>query len=147
MQARPHLEEAHELFRGLGDERMAAVVVVNLGTLAAREARSDEAAALLRQGLEYAVAQVDKELAISCLDELAALTLSNGDAERAARLTGAVETLREETGHAPSPDQQRMSNRTKGGLMSELGEERLAIALTAGREMTFEQGMAYALGD
>ena len=31
-----------------------------------------------------------------------ALALSKGDAERAARLTGAMETLREETGHAPS---------------------------------------------
>ena len=80
VQARPHLEEAHELFRELGDERMVGVVVVNLGTLAAREGRSDEAEALLHQVLEYAEAQVDKELAIWCLSELAALALSNGDA-------------------------------------------------------------------
>ena len=144
-QARPHLEEAHELFRELGDERMVGVVVVNLGTLAAREGRSDEAEALLHQALEYAEAQVDKELAIWCLSELPALTLSNGDAERAARLTGAMETLREETGHAPSPDQQRLSEQTRSALVSELGEERLAVALAVGREMTFEQAMAYAL--
>jgi tetratricopeptide (TPR) repeat protein len=145
VQARPHLEEAHELFRELGDERMASAVVVNLGTLAAREGRSDEAEALLRQALEYAEAQVDRELAIWCLGELAALTLSNGDAERAARLTGAMETLREETGHAPSPDQQRLSEQTRSALASELGEERLGVALAIGREMTFEQGVAYAL--
>ena len=145
LQARPLLEEAHELFRELGDERMAGVVVVNLGTLAVREGRSHEAEALLRQALEYAEAQVDRELAIWCLGELAALTLSNGDAERAARLTGAMETLREETGHAPSPDQQRLSEHTRSALASELGEERLGVALAVGREMTFEQGMAYAL--
>ena len=113
VQARPRLEEAHELFRQLGDERMVGVVVVNLGTLAAREGRSDEAEALLRQGLEYAEAQVDKELAIWCLGELAALTLSKGDAERAARLMGAVERLREETGHALQPDQRALGRADK----------------------------------
>ena len=118
-QARPHLEEAHELFRELGDERMVGMVVVNLGTLAAREGRSDEAEALLHQALEYAEARVDRELAILCLSELAPLTLSSGDAERAARLTGAMETLREETGHAPSPDQQRLSEQTRSALASE----------------------------
>jgi len=62
-----------------------------------------------------------------------------------ARLTGAMETLREETGHAPLPDQQRLSEQTSSALVSELGEERLAVALAVGREMTFEQAVAYAL--
>jgi hypothetical protein len=118
---------------------------VNLGYLAAREGRNDQAEALLREGLEYAEAQVDKELAIWCLGELAALMLSKGDADRAARLTGAVRTLREETGHAPFPDQQRLDEQTRSALASELGEERLAVALAVGQEMTFEQAVAYAL--
>jgi hypothetical protein len=50
--------------------------VVELGILASREGRSDEAETLLREGLEYAQALVDKELAIWCLVELAALALS-----------------------------------------------------------------------
>ena len=145
VQARPRLEEAHELFRQLGDERMVGVVVVNLGTLAAREGRSDEAEALLRQALEYAEAQVDKELAIWCLGELSALMLSKGDAERAARLMGAVERLREETGHALQGDQRRLDEQTRSALASELDEQRLAAAHTIGREMTFEQAVAYAL--
>ena len=56
-----------------------------------------------------------------------------------------METLREETGHAPTPDLQRLSEQTRSALASELGEERLAVALAVGREMTFEEGMAYAL--
>jgi tetratricopeptide (TPR) repeat protein len=145
VQARARLEEAHGLFRELGDERKIVEALVNLGYLAAREGRNDEGEALLREGLEYAEALVDKELAIWCLSELSALTLSKGDAERAARLTGAIETLREETGHAPLPDQQRLSEQTRSALVSELGEERLALALAVGREMTFEQAVAYAL--
>jgi predicted ATPase/class 3 adenylate cyclase len=145
VQARARVEEAHELFRELGDERFVTASLVNLGFLAAREGKNDEAEALLREGLVYAEALVDAELAIWCLTELSALTLSKGDAERAARLTGAMEALREETGHAPTPDMQRLSEQTRSALLSELGEERLAAALAVGREMTFEQGMAYAL--
>ncbi len=145
VQARARLEEAHEIFRELGDERFITVSLVNLGFLAAREGRNDEAEGIMREGLVYAEALVDTELAIWCLTELSALTLSKGDAERAARLTGAMEALREETGHAPTPDLQRLSEQTRSALVSELGEERLAVALAAGREMTFEQAMAYAL--
>jgi predicted ATPase/class 3 adenylate cyclase/plasmid stability protein len=138
-------KESLALFRQLGDERKIVETLVSLGIVAAREGRSNEAAALLHQALEYAKAHVDKELAIWCVDELAALTLSNGDAEQAARLTGAIETQRTETGHAPTPDQQRLNEQTRNALASELGEERLAAALTAGREMTFDQAMACAL--
>ena len=116
-----------------------------LGTLAAREGRSDEAKALLRESLEYAQTLVDKELAIWCLSELAALTISDGDAERAARLTGAIETLREETGHVAEGNDNRMTEQTRTALASELGEKRLARALTVGREMTFDQALDYAL--
>jgi len=145
VQARARLEEALEIFRALGDERFVTVSLVNLGFLAAREGKNDEAEALLREGLVYAEALVDTELAIWCLTELSALTLSRGDAERAARLTGAMEALREETGHAPTPDLQRLSEQTRSALVSELGEVRLAVALAVGREMTFEQAVAYAL--
>jgi tetratricopeptide (TPR) repeat protein len=145
VQARARLEEAHELFGELGDDRKIVEGLVNLGYLAAREGRNDEAEALLREGLEYAEALVDKELAIWCLSELSTLTLSKGDAERATRLTGAIETLREETGHAFLPDQQRLSEQTRSALVSELGEEQVAASLALGREMTFDQAVAYAL--
>jgi hypothetical protein len=82
---------------------------------------------------------------IWCLGELAALAVSKGDAERAARLRGAIETLREETGHAPLPEEQRVNEQTRSALASELGEEHLAAALAIGREMTFDQAVTYAL--
>jgi predicted ATPase/class 3 adenylate cyclase len=143
-QARGCFEESLRLFRELGDERKVVEHTVSLGFLAAREGRSAEAETLLRQGLDYAGPLVDKELTIWCLGELAALAVTNGDAERAARLTGAIETLREETGHAALPEEQRVSEQTRNALVSELGEERAAAALAIGREMTFEQAIACA---
>jgi tetratricopeptide (TPR) repeat protein len=143
--ARALTEESLGLFRQLGDERKIVERVVELGIVASREGRSDEAETLLRESLEYAHALVDKELAIWCLGELAALALSKGEAERAARLMGAIESLREETGLASFPDERRVGEQTRNALASALGEEHLAAALAIGREMTFEQAVAYAL--
>ena len=100
---------------------------------------------LLRESLEYAEALVDKEIAIWCLEELAALAVSGGEAERAARLLGAIETLREETGHAGTPEERRLAEQTRSALATELGKEQLAAAVLIGREMTFEQTMVFAL--
>jgi hypothetical protein len=87
----------------------------------------------------------DKEGVISSLGGLATIAASKGDAERAARLTGAIDTMREDTGHVAVPHERRLDEQRRNALASELGEERFAAALTVGRQMTFEQTVAYAL--
>jgi predicted ATPase len=144
-QARARYEESLGLFREVGDERTIMQCLGGLGVLASREGRSDEAEALLRESLEYAEALADKELAIWCLGELAALAVSAGDAQRAAKLLGAIETLRQETGHVAQPEERRVDDQTRTALAAKLGDEDLAAALLEGREMTFEQTLAYAL--
>jgi tetratricopeptide (TPR) repeat protein len=138
-------EESLGLFRQLGDERKIAEGLVGLGVVASRQGRRHEAAYLLRESLEYAEALVDKEIAIWCLEELAALAGSGGEADRAARLLGAVETLRAETGHEGYPEERRLADQTRSALATELGEKHFAAALQIGREMTFEQTMVFAL--
>ena len=60
------------------------------------------------------------------LEELAALAVSGGEAERAATLLGAIETLREETGHAGHARRTALAEeQTRSALASELGEEQL----------------------
>ena len=144
-QARAGYEESLELFRQLGDERKIMESLVRFGTLASREGKSDQAETLLRDTLEYAQALIDKEMAIWCLGELATLALSRGNVERAARLTGAIERLRQETGHVAQGDERRSNEQTRKTLASELDEKMLAAAHTIGREMTFEQAVAFAL--
>jgi predicted ATPase/class 3 adenylate cyclase len=143
--ARAQFEESLGLFREVGDERKIVESLVGLGIVASREGRRDEAEAFLREPLEYAEALVDKELAIWCLGELAVLAVAEGYAERAARLMGAIETLRDETGHAAQREERRKDEQTRSALASVLGEGRFAAALAIGREMTFEQTVAYAL--
>jgi len=144
-QARARFEESLALYRQHGDKRFAAAALCNLGSVAAREGRNDEAEALLHESLKGARALVDKELAIWSLEELAALAVSRGDEERAAKLTGSIDTLREETGHAPQPGEQRLNEQTRTALASGLGPEPLAAAIALGREMTFEEVVDYAL--
>ena len=55
------------------------------------------------------------------------------------------ERLRQETGHVAQGDERRSSEQTRKTLASELDEEMLAAAHTIGREMTFEQAVAFAL--
>jgi tetratricopeptide (TPR) repeat protein len=134
-------EESVAVFRELGDERKVVENTVSLGIVASREGRREEAATLLRESLEYAQALVDKELAIWCFGELAVLALSRGDADRAVKLMGAIDKLREETGHAAQSEERRMNEQLRDALSS----MDFAAGLLAGREMTFEQAVAYAL--
>ena len=45
----------------------------------------------------------------------------------------------------PRVRRRRLDEQTRNALASALGEDHLAAALTLGREMTFEQAVAYAL--
>jgi predicted ATPase len=145
VQARARYAEALELFRRLGDEKQALGNLSGLGSVALREGRNDEAGALLRESLEGFGELADKEGVIWSLGDLAAVMASKGDAERAAKLMGAIDTLREETGHVAPPYERRLDEQRRNALASELGEERFAAAHTLGREMTFDQAVDYAL--
>jgi tetratricopeptide (TPR) repeat protein len=144
-QAKARYAEALELFRRLGDEKQALGNLSGLGSVALREGRNDEAEALLRESLDGFGELADKEGVIWSLGDLAAVVASKGDAERAATLIGAIDTLREETGHVAPPYERRLDEQRRNTLASELGEERFAAAHTLGREMTFDQAVDYAL--
>ena len=112
--------------------------------MALREGRDDEAEALLHESLEGFGTLADKEGVIWSLGDLAGVAASKGDAERAATLMGAVDMLREETGHVAPPYERHLETHRRNALASELGEEHFAAALQIGREMTFDQTVAYA---
>ena len=144
-QAQAHLEESLDIFKRLGAEKYIAETCCELGVVAARGGKNDQAEALFRRSIERAGELLDNEVAIWCMGELAALAALRGDAERSAKLVGAVEILREQTGHAPTPDERRIDEQTRSALVTELDGESLAAALASGREMPLEQAVAFAL--
>ena len=66
---------------------------------------------------------------------------------RAARLLGAAAALREQIGTPPDTSMQDSIADYLAGLREALPEEDLATGLAAGREMDWEQAIAYALGE
>ena len=68
-----------------------------------------------------------------------------GQADRAARLLGASDTLREDTGHAPQPPRRRQLARITALRDAEANQEQPAAARAEGHAMTLDEAVAYAL--
>ena len=82
-----------------------------------------------------------------CLEGLATVAAGTGQPERAARLLGAAEALREAIG-APLPPVDRPDHDDDdSATRAALGEAAFAAAWAAGRALTVEQAVAEALGD
>jgi ATP/maltotriose-dependent transcriptional regulator MalT len=80
---------------------------VQLGILALARGRSEEAQALLDDGLELSLATHSTRNLTLCLTAFAQLAFVQGDGERAALLEGAAEGLRQRVGLRVWPLQQQ----------------------------------------
>ena len=81
------------------------------------------------------------------LAELASVALAQARPERAARLFGAGEAMREMV-NAPLPPADRVDyDRQLAALRMELDETAFAAAWAQGRAMTLEQAIEYALAE
>jgi non-specific serine/threonine protein kinase len=84
-----------------------------------------------------------------CLGGFAAILGVTGKPEGAAQLLGAMESLLESisTVRATDSTDQREYDHYAAAVRTQLDEERFAKAWSAGRAMTLEQAIAYALGE
>jgi tetratricopeptide (TPR) repeat protein len=139
-------EESLSLFRELGDAHGIAATLSGLGDVAFQQGRDEDADVLLNEALELSEALTDKEVMIWCFEVFAAIAASRREGERASTLLGATDVLREATGHAPQPIERRRNEQTRNILADDLGAESFAAARAIGREMTFEEAIAYVLG-
>ncbi len=147
--ARTLFEESLALYRELGHRGGAAGSLDNLGKVALRQEDYASARSLCGEALRTVGEQGDRRKSAESLGSLAALAAAQGGrrlgAERAARLHGAAEALREAIG-APLPLSERAGyERTVSDTRAALGEEAFAAAWGEGRAMTLEQAVAYAL--
>jgi hypothetical protein len=69
----------------------------------------------------------------------------HGDNDRAARLDGAADALRGAIGSPLPPNEQCEHERRLSELRAALGDGTFERAFTAGRALTWEQAVAYAL--
>jgi predicted ATPase/class 3 adenylate cyclase len=139
-------QESLECFQAFGDQHHALPWAYHgLGETALGQGRLDEAGRHLAQGLALSQALGDQASLAWCLAGLGSVAALDEEPERAARLWGAAERLRQAIGCRSAPAARATYERAMAAARAQLGDEAFAAAWAAGRAMTLEQAIAEAL--
>jgi predicted ATPase len=143
-------EEGLTLARRMGDRTAAYIALYNLAQISLARGDYDSATAIFKEGITLSEQMRDQANLAYFLEGLAVVAGKREEAERSARLSGAAEGLLEAVGAAVynyyQPDRS-LYQRTVSATRSRLGEEAFEEARERGREMDFEQAVAYALSE
>jgi non-specific serine/threonine protein kinase len=144
-QATVLLDESLVLFREIGDNANIAISLMH-STLAAL-ARGDHGRVrvLSEESLELLQRVGDRQHIADCLEIMAGGAGARGRAQRAARLWGAAEALREEIGVLLQPENLEVLDPYITAARLSLGEVAWQAALAEGRAMMPERAIEYAL--
>ena len=145
--ARRYLKEAVAINTALGDSWGLTAALINLGDVHRAEGDLAAARSCFAESLRLAVSIEDKESIAFALEGAAGVAAASHDGDRAARLWGAADALREAIGTPRPPgtgaeDVAADLARTR----VELGEEAFDRAWQAGRGAALEQSMALVTG-
>lgn len=143
--ARSLHEQSLAMRRAMYERPRIAESLENLATLALREERSGEAGALFREALALSREIGAWSRATDCIEGLSATAITQREWERAARLIGAAERLREASGIPLTPRGRAEHDQSLAVLRSALGDERLAEMRLEGHSFTRDHALAYAL--
>jgi len=143
--ARSCFEECLAIDRELGDKQGMSGSFINLGDLARKEGDHGASRSFLAEGLRLCRELGDRRYTAPALEDFAALAGAQQQPERAARLYGASEALREGVGAPLGPAGREEVERDLAALRAALGDEAFDSAWSAGRAMTWEQAVGHAL--
>jgi predicted ATPase/class 3 adenylate cyclase len=140
----PMVEEALAIHRELGNLFATADSLSGLGSFYRILGDCDAAAAAQREAMEMFVEVGNPTGIAMTLEEMAMVETIEGRYERALRLAGAAEALREQTGGGPPAELMRSAEsfaESRRNLDPEAGER----AWAEGREMDADKAVQYAL--
>jgi len=137
-----HLREAREESERSGGDWFTAVSRVQLGILAVLRDSLGEARLLLAEALDLSLAVRSTPYVTLCLDGYAQLAFADGDPERAARLKGAAEGLRQRVGLQSWPLLRRVEAELTAQIRHQLGAGPFDQAFSAGSRLTQQQAVA-----
>ncbi len=143
--ARSLFDESLALFRDLGDRRRVAMTLFNLAAVAERLGDAAVARQLQGESLELRRQLGDRCGIAYCLEGFAGLNATRGEREQAGRLWGAAERLREEIDSPIPPNEREDRGREIAAVREALGDMELDAAWAAGRALTEEQAIEFAL--
>jgi predicted ATPase/class 3 adenylate cyclase len=138
-------EEAAELYRERGNRGHLQYALDNLGWAALMRGDQQQAEGLHRESLALSRQLGDKLVAAEALEGLACSASTRGEAERVARLFGAAEALREAVGYRQEPREHALREPYLVAARPRLSKARWDAAWAEGRQLGFEEAIAYAL--
>ena len=139
-----HLSEAHELADRFDNHRLMAATRLQLGMLAAKLGRLDEARAQLDEAvdLQLDLATYSPRKVTVCLAAFAIVALREGDPERAALLLGAADGIRRRAGLRAWPNFPRAGTDMVGRIRQMLGTDRFDVTFAAGSRLSQAEAIA-----
>jgi tetratricopeptide (TPR) repeat protein len=141
-------QESLECFQAFGDRVFGLTWAYHsLGETALGMGLLDEAARYLAQGLALSQTLYEPRDMAWCLAGLGRVAALGEQPERAARLWGAAERLRQAIGCRPPPAARATYERAMAVARAQLGEDAFAAAWKAGAALTLEQAIAEAMDD
>jgi tetratricopeptide (TPR) repeat protein len=145
--ARAALQESVARGREAGDASGVALPLRNLAIIAYRQQDYDIARTLLEESLHGLWAVGEKWFLSRSMETLAEVMAAAGEYERAAHLFGAADTLREAVGASVLAFYRGDYERAIGAARTALGQQRFESCWTAGRALSPDEAVAYALGE
>jgi predicted ATPase/class 3 adenylate cyclase len=146
VRARNEIQAAREQFDEDADLYGTSRSLAGLGSVALQEGRPGEAVAHLRQSLVISRTLGDQDDIVWALQLLGVAT-AESQSEKAARLLGAAEALRETLGVSLSGTELALHERAVASLRSALHAETLTTAWAIGRDLALVQAIEQALAD
>ncbi len=145
--ARAYFEESIALCRELRDNWALALPLRNLGITAFRQGDYEEAASHLKESLSVMRDLREKWFLSRSLESLAQVLCAQGWHDRAARLFGAGEAMREAVGASIMTAYRGDYDRSVVAARAALGDQSFRAAWAEGRSMTADQAIADALAE
>jgi DNA-binding CsgD family transcriptional regulator/tetratricopeptide (TPR) repeat protein len=138
-------EESLAIGREIGDKWMIAEGLHRLGENVLHQGNTRRAAPCFAEALNLSRGLGDRSGIAMNLAGLAGVAAAQGHPERSARLFGAAAALLEASGQVVKAVDRTEYDRNAAVARAQVGEDAFAAAWEAGRAMTIEQAIAYAL--
>jgi predicted ATPase/DNA-binding SARP family transcriptional activator/DNA-binding CsgD family transcriptional regulator/Flp pilus assembly protein TadD len=144
-QATKLLDESRALFRDIGDSTNFAIGLMHSALAALIRGEFGRVQLLGEESLQLLQKAENRQHIADCLEVMAGAAGAQNRPQRAARLWGAAETLREEIGVPLQPEDRKVLDPYLATAHSSLDEIVWQTTLAEGRAMTLEQAIAYSL--
>jgi predicted ATPase len=143
-QAQQFYMESLALRRKLRDERGISMMLNNLGEVTLNQGDTTQSFTFYTESLALCRELHDKEGAAYCLEGLASIATARGQVERAARLWGIAEMLRQVIGSPLMPADRARYDRLVADARAQADPAAWQVAWDAGRQMRLEQAIVFA---